>query len=517
MIQRFKDYVGRWHPKNRSDDYRRSIRNAAFNAGEGVITPVLWVISTPVFISKLGTDHFGIWMLVNGVIGTGGLLSLGLTEATTKFVSKYRARNDLPNVRRVVSATFLLYLVLGLLATVVVIAVAPLLANHVFKLADVDRPSALTALRIGGLGILFRFMNEVVTSVLQGFERFDLNARIVVIINSITMGINITLALAGFPLAVLLITTVVMIFVGAIVKAVTIRRRLDPDISFVPRCNRASLHELIGFGFYAWIQKVIGLLVINMDRILLGAYVGMTAVAYYTVCLQVLNQLHSLLARGAAFLFPFTSSLSERGDAKKLSRLYNNSQSIVTVLTCALVLPVYLFGGSILQLWIGEDFARHATLPLELLCLKFAISPLALVNYYYMLGLGKVKLQAFLAFLANTTWLLFMFALIPGHGILGAVFAAYSVFPFMLFNRLIVEKWLFGQFNLARSLSVYLPVLVCLAGASFFVLWKDSSSYGLVGVLVGVPVSSAIFAGVTWLVMTPFRKLFSKNRITVNA
>lgn len=501
MIQRLKDYVGRWHPKNRSDDYRRSVRNAAFNAGEGVITPVLWVISTPIFISKLGIDHFGIWLLVNSVIGMGGILSLGLTDATTKYVSKYRAANDLPSARRVTQATLLLYLVLGAVAAAATFTLAPTLSGQVFKLADEDRAVARLALQIGGLGILARFLDNVFFSVFQGFERYDLNARITVLINTLTISLNIGLALSGFGLATMLITTVSFIFVGSLLKAMVIQRKVDSEMHFIPRCTRASFQELMSFGLFTGVQRALALLVTYSDRFLLATYAGMTGVAYYTVCLQLVSQIVALLNRGGAFLFPLAASLQERGDRNRLRRVYNKSHVVLVILTCGLMIPVYVCSGSILKLWMGSDFSSEATLLLSLLCLRFAFAPLAVVNSNFLMGMGHVKLQAGLVFLSSTFLLAGMAYLIPNYGALGAVCAQFILFPFMILNRYVVDRRLFDQLNLGQMLCFYLPVLLCLALASLFALFVDPSSYSLWELMIVGPLTAGISAAIAWTVL----------------
>lgn len=506
MIQQLKGKLGRWDPRRRSADFRRSIRNAVFNAGEGVLTPLLWIISTPIFVAQLGGEHFGIWILVNSVIGAGGLLSLGLTDATTKFVSKYRALDDLVNVRRVVGSTFLLYLGLGVFAFLLAFTLAPLLSGHVFELREIDRPVALIAIQIGGAGILARFADNVFFSVFQGFERFDLNVRINVLVNTLTILTNIILALSGVGLTVLLGVTVGFIMLGCVAKAILIRRCVDPGMSFVPRCTWASFQELMGFGFYTWIQRALSVLVTYADRLLLGAYVGMVEVGYYTICLQVLMQIVALLNRGGAFLFPFTSALVERGDHQRLRSVYNRSQFVLIILSCVLLLPVYVTGGSVLRLWMGPEFARQATFILELLCLRFVFAPLAIVNANYLMGMGLVKLQALLITLSSATLLAGLAWLVPAYGVFGAVLAQFLFFPFMLLNRFVVDRKLFHQLGVGQVLVFYLPVLVCMTAASVWVQQFPSGDYSLVecaGVLAGAAV---VFGLLAWGVIRVCQK-----------
>src|SRR5450759_3880972 len=120
-------------PARRSEDFRRSFRNASWNCADYMALPLLLLLATPFLVSHLGTQHFGIWMLVTALTGMMGVLNFGLGDATVKYVSAYRARNDLQGVARVVRSTLTMYSLLGATTSVGIIAIAPLLVRHFFK------------------------------------------------------------------------------------------------------------------------------------------------------------------------------------------------------------------------------------------------------------------------------------------------------------------------------------------------------------------------------------------------
>src|ERR1035438_6753012 len=56
-------------PRRRSPKFQRSLRNSSYSLADYLLLPVLWIVATPIFLRRLGVDQYGIWMLVNTVMG----------------------------------------------------------------------------------------------------------------------------------------------------------------------------------------------------------------------------------------------------------------------------------------------------------------------------------------------------------------------------------------------------------------------------------------------------------------
>jgi O-antigen/teichoic acid export membrane protein len=93
-------------------------KSAAVNAGWNVFF-TLWtsatsLILTPWLVRRLGTDSYGILLLIWSLTGLLGIMNLGLGEATLRYVALYYAKNDLRAINRVVGSTLTIYLAVAL-------------------------------------------------------------------------------------------------------------------------------------------------------------------------------------------------------------------------------------------------------------------------------------------------------------------------------------------------------------------------------------------------------------------
>jgi O-antigen/teichoic acid export membrane protein len=514
MLHQFKLLAQRFDPRRRSHDFRRSLRNAVYSTADYLLLPILWLITTPIFVSRLGVDQYGIWMLVNTFLGFSGIMGFGLSNATIKYVSKYRALGDDVGVARVVRSTLTMYGALGILAGAVAFLAAPLLVHHVFKVGSENTTLAVVALQIGGVGIIVRFLDSVFQSAIYGYERYDLATRVTMVTNAVTMMINVALVLNGYGLVEILITTIILIGVGGIVKAILAKYLLIPNLGFTPLFDKAALREIFSFGFYSWLQSLGGILLHQVDRFLIASLLNTSALTYYVVSLQLAQQIHAVLARAVSFVFPLSSAVKEAGDLQRLRRIYFKGLNFTTVAAVAIGLPLFIFSRNILTLWMGSSFADEAAGLLRILTFVFALLATSIVPYYYLNGTGFVRLNTLFGMISGTIVTIAALLLIPWLGIAGAAWARLANTPTGIISRTIVHYKVLADYRWYAGLSIILPVFVPFTLGlilltlfseprivNHFALAMQAGSYGFFGAVL-----AAVFC---WLFNSPRRVLVS--------
>lgn len=452
--------ISRFDPRSRSGDFRRSVRNAAYSSADYLLLPILWLISTPIFVAHLGTDRFGIWMLVNTLMGVSGIMAFGLTDATIKYVSKYRAIGDEARVVRVVRSTLTMYSLLGAVTAVIVFFIAPLLVNHVFRVEEQNTVLAISALQIGGMGIAVRFFDSVFQSAIYGYERYDLVARVTMVTNALTIGINVVLVLVGYGLIAVLVNTFGWIVASGCCKAWLAKNTLIKSLVLRPVLDRATLKEIFSFGIYSWVQGIGGILLGQVDRLLVASLLGTTALSYYAICLQLAQQIHSLLARTTSFIFPLASAIKEAGAIDRLRSLYFKGLNFTTVAAITIGFPLFMCAHEVLSLWMGQAFADEASSVLRVLVFSTCILATSIVPYYYLNGTGYVRLNTLFGLVSGAIVGVASFLLIPWLGIIGAAWARTANTPTGIISRTILHYKVLSDRRWYAGISIFLPAVI---------------------------------------------------------
>jgi O-antigen/teichoic acid export membrane protein len=135
----------------------------------------------------LGKREFGALGMIQSTAGMFGVFAgLGLGITATKYVSEFRQQDPL-RTGRIVALSASAAFISGSVITVLVILLAPYLAQHILAAPQLAVPLAIAS----GL-IFFGAINGAQTGALAGFEAFETIARV-----------NIHAGLASFPIIVL--------------------------------------------------------------------------------------------------------------------------------------------------------------------------------------------------------------------------------------------------------------------------------------------------------------------------
>lgn len=487
----------------RSEEFRSALRNSVFNSADHLLLPLLWLVSTPIFIAELGTARFGLWMVANSAIGLGGVMSLGLSDATVKFVAKHRARGDIASVARIVRGTLALYSVLGLVTATAIAAVAPWLAETAFRIPEAERAVAVNVLRLAALCLFLQFVQSVYRSAIEGFERYDLGARAMMILNALTTVVNVGIVVAGHGLVYVFANIALLLLVGTVILRLEVRRLIAREHSLFPRIDWATFEEIRSFSFYNWAHRALGIVNERIDRIIIAALIGTAAVSYYSVCQQLAGQVHSLLARASAFLFPMSGILHEHGHEDRLRRIYHKATFVIVVLSSGLIMPILLLNRELLTVWLGPEFAERGAAVLIVFAVRYALTPMGIVNYHFLLGSGRPQVLAAVALLSAPMQIAAMFALAPYYGIVGVALGQLVAMPFMVFTRLYISKVLFGEYEVKELASYLLAVTSTMAVAALWLAFGPGTvasipqvlglvcAYGLAGLIICYATASA--------------------------
>jgi O-antigen/teichoic acid export membrane protein len=402
----------------RSESARRSIRNAAYSVAEYLLSSLLMILAAPFLVSRLGVEHYGIWVLANALVGTAAVFPLALGDATIKYVSGYRGRNE-QEVIRVVRSTLTLSVLLGAAVMLITLGTAPWLVQSVFKIATRDHRLAVEAIQLAAMILVLRSADSVFLSTLRGYERYDLTAKVAMAVRTATVGVAVVLVALGYGVVEILLATLTVSAAGAATQAI-LSRRLVEGLSFWPLLDRAALRKVFGFGMYSWIQGVGGVIFGQVYLLLIGALLGSAELTYYVVPVQLAQQIHALPAAAFSFVFPLVSNRYESKGRGGLRTLFLRCAFLNALAAAGLAIPLIFFSRPVLSLWMGTDFAAQADVLLAILAVAYAVLSINVVPHNTLLGLGQVRFVSMVNLAGGMLSVVGAAALLPLIGLNGA-------------------------------------------------------------------------------------------------
>ncbi len=476
-------------------------RNSLYSTLDHLWLLGLWAISTPVFIVQLGATSFGVWTIVNALIGMGGVMSFGFGEATVRYVSKHSGEKTGEMVRKVVETSITLYAVTGLFFAVLIYAAAPWISGSLLDLeSDLESQTTL-AVRISAYVIFVTSYLKTLEAVINGFQRFDLTAKAGMLTRSFIILGNVALALAGYGIATMLLMAAIGLTGQTLLYYVLVRRNFVAKFRLSARPDPEISGELIRYGLQVWMQISAGAMGNIVDRFLVGALVNPAAAGIYAICVQLAQQIHLLTMRALAYLTPATSQrTTASADWEELPGLYRTATRLSLLIVGVTAVPLLALSSQILTFWVGADFAQSGTSTLQILTVCFSIMAATTAPYFMLNGAGLPRWNTGSTLLNGIALIAIALVLVPKMGLVGAAVARLIAAPslggiFVGFHRHVLRS----KSARLSTLSLLGWLVALLMGSWFLSLqmrdWPEMPALLLVGLVVVLSVLGGVVAG----------------------
>ncbi len=396
----------------------RIARNVMFSMVAFAWPAALLLIATPVIVRHLGDEAYGVWMLVGNVVAYLSVFN-SLQTAGTKYLAEYTAAGARDSVQKLLSTSLVFNLGVGLVGGGALFLCASPLAVSVFKIPVGLQAESITAFRLAGVGFCFGAIGWWAAGILAGLQRFDWLASVLVATTTASTLGGLLAAWSGRGVVGVVVANLAGTLLSVVVYACAVRRLLS-GIEWRLDLDSSMFRRVLTYGLFSTMQVIFGIVAMQLDRTLLGVWIGVAAVAVYGVPASAATRIHQLCARALEVVFPISSALDAERRTDELKRLFLRAQNLNVVLVVMSSVPLLILAPEILTLWIGADFAAEATLVFRLLVVAYGILALNVVAAGVVAGLGHPDVNAAFAILLGLSNLVGYCLFIPNWGVDGA-------------------------------------------------------------------------------------------------
>ena len=433
------------------------------------------IVSTSVFLvlaRLLGPKAFGLIAMAGVFMAfMGPFLNQGFAQAIIQREEVEPEHLD---------TAFWISFITGLLLIVITVASAGLVAN-IF-----DEPQLTPILRWLSLNFLFTAFQSVPIAILRrrlAFRALAIRTSIATIFSGVA---GLLMAFQGFGVWSLVGQQLAGGLFGVIALWHTSKWR--PGI----KVSRKHFQELFSFGI-----NVMGILVIKFfnrrsDDLLIGYFLGSTALGYYSVAYRLLLVMVNLLTTTTTQVALPTFSKLQR-DRKKLKQAFYTGTQLTSYFSFPAFVAVIILAPEIVPVFFGEQW--EASIPvMQALSLVGIIKSIANFNDTIMMAMGKPD-WSFKISLSNAILNVVIFFITVRWGIL-AVAIGFTISGYLFGPIYIYTTKQLININLKKYLHYFLaPTIGCLGMSIVAITLKNtlgevlnSSLLLLSCILLGLPI-----------------------------
>lgn len=319
------------------------------------------LVVTPFLIDRLGAARYGLWTLALAVIQLSILLDFGLTATSRRFQAASLTVGNTHDSIEVLGVSLRLYVPLGLigLAIAVVFAAAVPLAD---AFAGNESREFQVLLVAAGIDLMLLLWRSAFSSVAFGANRVDLE-RLAFVVRSLTIyAVAVGLIVAGEETLYALAAGLVAGSLVSYVTAVVVARILVPGSRFRlgSRTSR-FLRPMLRFSVWVILLTAGSVLAVESPKFLIGGAYGPVAVATVAVPMLIVSLGYQVVQAMSAPVFPAASRTDAMDSgAQRMQGLYVSVTRLAMLAAGIGAALLAVFGGDIMVLWVGEEYAEAA-------------------------------------------------------------------------------------------------------------------------------------------------------------
>jgi O-antigen/teichoic acid export membrane protein len=252
----------------------------------------------------------------------------------------------------------------------------------------------------------------------RAFELYRSTVQISTLVRLLTLATAALLALFGLRTVSMLIATGIFLAAGSFVQMCQASKLLD-GASLWPRLQQSETNVLFRRGVFVWLQALGAVVFGQLDRILLGMYLGALAVAPYSLCVQFAHPIYGLTASALNFLFPFLSGRATSHTRAELRSTLLKAFACNAVLVACPAALLLIFGQQIMRIWAGPAVAQSAAQILPPIVLGSAFVGLGVTGTYALQALGLFRTVAIISLTGRAAMLPLMLMMLRHRGLEG--------------------------------------------------------------------------------------------------
>ena len=441
-------------------------KNIAANFAGNIWQALMGLAFVPLYIKFMGVEAYGLIGIFATLLGLFALLDMGLGATLTREMARLSA---LPGreqeMRDLVRSLETIYWGIAVLIGLIVMVIAPFLANNWVKASKLSPEAIEQAIRIMGFAMALQWPASFYTGGLMGIQKQ-------VLLNFITSGMS-TLRGAGAVLILWLGSpTVQAYFSWPIVLSMMNTGLLAFSLwRNLPRSGKnAVFNKTLLAGVWRFAAGMTGISILStaltqVDKVILSRMLSLEMFGYYSLVGLVAMTIYRITGPVFSAVYPKLTQLSAIADRDGLILLYHKSCQLMSVLILPFAVMVALFSYEIMLLWTRNPAtAENCRLLLSVVIAGTALNGLMHIPYALQLAHAWTKLSLYVNLISVFILVPLIVYLTRHYGavggasawvILNAGYVLVST-PVMYKYLLPTEKWRWYREDVGVPLSVSL-------------------------------------------------------------
>lgn len=322
--------------------------------GLGYIISILY---TPIMLRLLGQSEYGLYNLVASIVSYLGLLSFGFGSAYVRYYSRYKVKGEQKNIATLNGMFLIVFSAIGLVAvlagSVLVFNINIILGD---KLTAVELSTAKVLMAIMVFNISLSFPTSIFNSYVTANEEYIFQKvlqMVKIIVNPFVM---LPVLLMGYKSIGMVVVTTIFTILVEFINIIFCLKKLKMKFLF-KQFDFTLMKEMTVFSSYIFINMIIDQVNWNVDKFIIGRFIGTVGVAVYGLAAQLNTYYLSLSTSISSVFVPRINRMVAVNDNKdELTNVFTRIGRIQFIILSLICSGLIFFGKPFINMWAGADY-----------------------------------------------------------------------------------------------------------------------------------------------------------------
>lgn len=332
---------------------------AALNYVSICLNMVVGLLYTPYMLRMLGQSEYGLYSLAASIIAYLTVLDLGFGNAIIRYTAKFRAEGKQREQEEMFGMFFILYIGIGVIAMIAG-SVLSLNVENMFSCAmtEIEVHRTRIMLWLMTFNLAFTFPMSIWGSIMTAYERFVFQRFVSIIRSVLNPIVMVLLLVVGYKAIAMVVVTTIFNVGTLFINWWYCKYKLAIKVRFA-KLEWGFLKEVSIYSFWIFLNAIMDRIYWSTGQFVLGVYKGSTAIAVYSVAIQLENMYMMFsTAIASVFLPKVTSMVTKGAKNEEISNLFIRTGRLQYIVMAFILSSFIVFGKQFIVLWAGNDYAE---------------------------------------------------------------------------------------------------------------------------------------------------------------
>jgi O-antigen/teichoic acid export membrane protein len=428
------------------------LKNGVYNAAAGAVRIGLAMLTIPLLIRLMGVEEYGLWTFASAILGIVGLAEVGISTATTVFLSKDLANKDTDGIRQTLTIAFGTMVLLATTASFSLCIGARDIVSIFLNLEELQRLVLTRAIQFSSLVLWSKLIQQVLIGIEQAYQRYSLISLLNIIQwTLISLGMFGVAWSGGRTVELMQWNAVAGILV--LLCHIYVVRALFSGIDLYLVWNRARAVIIARYCLMTWLTTLGTVLFARGDRLIVGAVLGAKILGVYATVTEIAGVINSFSALPVQPLLPNLSRITEKVSnyASEIEPRIKQAIGINSIVALSMGVGLFTLAPVVMYIILGNNFTLQEVFIFRIAIVIYTLYSLNAVGYFVLYAVNGL-LENFLVHLFSSTFSLLLIAfgsiqfgltgaIIGNAGYLGVWLLTYYSMKYLNISNLTWIKW----------------------------------------------------------------------------